>query len=146
MTRKNDLEVVRNPNYTIAIKDGKGKQMLFRDICGADLEFLESVVSSEDGPRQLSYDDVISILELISLNLFDFKNLPQRISLKVFEKIKEHILLNYMPKYTWLSRCYGIQNGSFMGVLEMEKVPMTKFMAMTQIHQDAIESLNKNPE
>lgn len=146
MTKPNELKVIRNYNYSISIEDSKGRRLQFRDICGKDLEFLESIISPEgqEEPKQLSFDEVIKILDLITLDGFDFKNLPQRLSIKIFELVKEHILLNYMPKYAWLGRCYGIQNGSFSGVSNMEEIPMTKFMAMVQIHKDAIESINKD--
>jgi hypothetical protein len=143
--KKSDLEVIRNHDYTITLRDSVGKELHFRDICGADLEYLDSIFSSEEdgSPNPLTYDDVIKILERVALSPLDFKDLPQRISIRIFEKIREHILLNYMPKYAWLRRCYAIQNGSFSGVTEMERVPMTKFVAMSQIHQDAIDSIGK---
>lgn len=146
---KNDFRVVRNYNYTISLFDQRGRELVFRDIKGADLEFLDQLFSKEDATDEssgaaITLDEVVSILDHISCKKIRFQSLPQSIISGIFDKVKEHILCNYMTKMTWLGACYGIQNGSFVNVLDMEQVPMTKFMAMTQIHQQAIDSI-KNP-
>lgn len=143
---RNDFDVVRNYNYTISLFDSKGRELVFRDITGADLEFLDQLLSKEEGSGAvITLDEVISILNHISCKKVRFESLPQSIISGIFDKVKEHILCNYMTKMSWLGACYGIQNGSFVNVLDMEQVPMTKFMAMTQIHQQAIDSI-KNPQ
>lgn len=147
MTKKNEFDVIKNYNYTITLRDKRGRELNFRDICGNDLEFLEKIFeTNEEGEetRRISFDNLVSILELINTNSVDFKNFPQRITVKIFQVIQENILINYMPKYDWLIRCFSIQDGSFCGVSEMEKVPMTKFIAMCQIHKDAIELIKND--
>jgi hypothetical protein len=145
--KKNDFLVTRNCDYTITICDSKSRRLSFRDISGKDLEFLESCMtgSSEDGENKLTFEGLISILNFLNLQNLNFTFFPKRITLQIFNCVKEHILCNYITKYNWLGYCYAIQNGSFVGVSEMEKVPMTKFIAMIQVHKDAIEAINKDP-
>ncbi len=150
LSTRNDFAVVRNHNYTITLTDTKGRELIFRDITGADLEFLDKLFSKEDKESDnqgsvITLDEVVSVLDHLSCKKVRFQSLSQSIISGIFDKVKEHILCNYMTKMTWLGACYGIQNGSFVNVLDMEQVPMTKFMAMTQIHQQAIDSI-KNPQ
>jgi hypothetical protein len=142
------FSVIRNHNYTISVYDAKGRKLDFRDITGNDLEFLDRIIGSseEKSEKHLSFDDVISVLTTLSIKDLDFKRLTQGTLSKLFEAINEHVLCNYMTKYTWLGQCYSIQNGSFSGLSAMERVPMTKFIAMIQIHKEAIESINKPTE
>lgn len=147
-TGESKLFVSRNHDYTISIVDRSGHTLKFRDITGYDLEFLDLLLLTENNQIKstISLDIIIQILSHISVTNLDFKNLSPRILQSVFKEINKHILCNYVSKYTWLKVCYGIQNGSFMGVAEMEKVPMTKFIAMSEIHKDAIDSMNKPTE
>jgi hypothetical protein len=146
---KNEFRVVRNHNYTVSLFDQKNRELVFRDIRGSDLELLDQLLDKkevETGEDEaiMTFEAVLVVLDLLSVKPVRFQSLPQRIIAGIFDRIREHILCNYMTKMTWLGACYGIQNGSFVNVLDMEEVPMTKFMAMTQIHQQAIESI-KNP-
>jgi hypothetical protein len=143
------FSVTRNHNYTISVHDAKGRKIDFRDITGEDLELLDRLIGDaggDDEKKHLSFDDVVSVLTTLSVKELDFTKLTQRIIIQLFEAIKEHILCNYMTKYTWLKQCYNIQNGSFASLALMEKVPMTKFIAMIQVHKEAIESINKPTE
>ena len=145
-SQRNDFRVTRNHDYTVSLFDQKGKELIFRDITGLDLEFLDRLFNHEESTNNdsgavITLDDVVQILDLLSIKKVRFQSLPQSIISAIFDRVKEHILCNYMPKITWLGACYGIQNGSFVNVLDMERVPMTKFMAMTQIHQQAIDSI-----
>lgn len=146
----NEFEVIRNYNYTITIKDKKGREINFRDITGEDLEYLDVILDNQgqqelkEEQKRVSFEDVQRIINYLNLDGMNSGALTQKTIIKVFNCIKEHILCNYMPKYTWLRACYGIQNGSFMNVLDMEKVPMTKFIAMTQIHKEAVDSVTNN--
>lgn len=146
----NEFEVIRNYNYTITIKDKKGREINFRDITGEDLEYLDVILDNQgqqelkEEQKRVSFEDVQRIINYLNLDGMNSGALTQKTIIKVFNCIKEHILCNYMPKYTWLKACYGIQNGSFMNVLDMEKVPMTKFIAMTQIHKEAVDSVKNN--
>jgi len=47
MQRKNEFEVIRNHNYTITIKDQKGRKINFRDITGEDLEYLDLILDNQ---------------------------------------------------------------------------------------------------
>lgn len=141
------LSVRRNHNYTVSVIDSKQREISFRDIRGSDLEYLDSLINPENegDERELSLDQVVSILSTLCVRDFDFKRLPQRIIVQIFRHVKEQLLCNYMSKYEWLRRCYAMQNGSFAGVSAMEEVPMSKFVAMVQIHQDAIEAMRNDP-
>ena len=149
MTKKKpeQLRVIRNPNYTISVVDPVGRVFIFSDIRGSDLELLESILNPEatesEEPISLSMEGIIAILNLLNTQEFDFICLPRRIIFRIFSVIKEHILCNYVSKTNWLKICYGIQNGSFCNVSAMESVPMSKFMAMYQIHKEAIAAMDK---
>lgn len=142
--KKSELRVKRNHNYTISIIDRKGSELVFRDITGADLEFLDKVLEpDEEGKVALDFETLEKILGLLVIGDINFYKFPKRIVGDIFNCVTEHILCNYIKKYNWLEACYGIQNGSFASVHEMEKVPMTKFMAMIEIHQAAVDRINK---
>jgi hypothetical protein len=124
-----------------------GRVLIFRDICGGDLELLESILnpeSLEDGTKIfINFESIIALLNIVNKQGIDFVNIPRRILFKIFSSVREHILCNYSPKVEWLKVCYGIQNGSFYNVSAMEAVPMSKFIVMFQIHQEAVASINK---
>lgn len=142
--KKSELRVERNHDYTISVIDKKGSELVFRDITGADLEFLDKVLDpDEEGKVALDFETLEKILALLVVEDYNFYKFPKRIVEDIFNCVTKHILCNYIKKYNWLEACYGIQNGSFMNVLEMEKVPMTKFMAMIEIHQAAVDRINK---
>ena len=143
------MNVVRNHNYTITAIDSRGRSLVFRDITGEDLEFLDRILSPEgdeekDKQIRITYDSVVNIMNYIVVGNKDFNKLPRSVVEELFTTINEHILCNYMPKISWLKACYGMQNGSFAGISDMERVPMTKFVAMANIHGEAIESLKKD--
>lgn len=143
--RTSTFEVERNHNYTISVKDSKGRVLNFRDMLGSDLEYIETcLTSTENGERSIDFDGMVKILNHLNTDHFAVSHLPKRIIIQLFKSVNEHIITNYIPKQTWLRYCYAIQNGSFANLAAMEAVPMTKFIAMVQIHQDAIETLNKN--
>lgn len=140
------LSVRRNSDYTITVIDSKLRELHFRDIKGADLEFLDFIMKGDDDqPKEVDIDGIISILSRLCVRKFDLRNLTYRDIAKIFEIVKENILCNYMTKHEWLRRCFGIQNGSFSGLSDMEEVPMSKFVVMVQIHQQALEAINNNP-
>lgn len=140
------LSVRRNHDYTISVIDCRNREVSFRDIVGSDLEFLDKIINVEEEAKEslITLEQIVDILSRLCTKKADFKGLPQRTLLEIFEKIKENILCNYMSKQQWLRQCYGIQNGSFAGVLDMERVPMSMFIAMAHVHHDAIESMNKS--
>jgi len=142
----NDFEVIRNHDYTITIRDKRGREINFRDITGEDLEYFDVILDNEgedlkEEQKRISFEDIQKIIDYLNIDGINSGTLTQKTIIRIFNCIKEHILCNYVPKYSWLKACYGIQNGSFMNVLNMEKVPMTKFIAMTQIHKEAIDSM-----
>jgi hypothetical protein len=90
---------------------------------------------------ELSFDQVVELLSTLCTRDLDFRSLTQRTIMQIFDIVKEHILCNYMTKIDWLRRCYGVQNGSFAGVSDMEQIPLSKFTVMSQIHLEAIENI-----
>ena len=144
--RESKFEVIRNHDYTITIRDSKGAEIKYRDITGEDLEHIDQILNIEDseGERRVSLEQIQRLLDFLSVDGRRSGSLTRRVIMGVFNCVKEHILCNYMPKYDWLKTCYGIQNGSFVNVLDMEKVPMTKFVAMAQIHKEAMDSPPSN--
>jgi hypothetical protein len=136
------LSVRINCDYTITVIDSKQRKISFRDLKGSDLEFIGSVLDGEDESKtkEITLDQIVSILSVLCTRNANFKTLPRRTIIKIFNGVKEHILCNYMPKYDWLRQCYSVQNGSFAGVSSMEEVPMSKFVAMVQIHNAAVEA------
>ena len=143
-----ELKVNRNHNYTISITDKNGKSLNFRDISGEDLEFLEKTLTRDEAAQKnfLTFENIISLLNLLNVEKIDLGNCSKRVCLAIFKKVDEQILCNYMPKYEWLEYCYALQNGSFANLAAMEKVPLTKFIAMIQIHKKAIDSISNNSE
>ncbi len=133
-----------NHNYTISVIDSKNSELSFRDLKGSDLEFIDFVLKGEeDGSKEneLTLDQIVDILSILCVKNVDFKSLPRRTIYEIFSEIKKHILCNYISKYDWLKQCYSIQNGSFAEVSAMEEVPMSKFIAMIQIHNAAVEAV-----
>lgn len=132
-----------NHDYTITCVDRNDRELVFRDLTGLDIELLDSLLT--DG-KTFSPDAVVRILDLLKIS-----NTPERISQltprvirSLYFKVSEHILVNYLNKESWLRQCYSIQNGSFQNVLEMERVPMSKFAAMCMIHKEAIDQMNND--
>ena len=137
-----DLEVVREYNYIITLYDKRKRKIQFRDITGKDLEFLERILG-EEKEGGLELNDAISILEKISVTSIQINRLTKRDILRVFKAVSENILCNYIPKVKWLEVCYALQNNSFVALEFFGNQPMTKVMAMIQVHQNAIEQLKK---
>ena len=140
-----DLKVVREHNYIVTLSDKKGRKIQFRDITGKDLEFLERIFGEDEGGG-IELEDVVSILESISVTKIQIKKLTKKDILRVFKAVSDNILCNYMPKVKWLEVCYALQNNSFVALEFFENQPMTKVMAMIQVHQNAIEQLKKPPQ
>lgn len=144
-TQSEEFEVRLNHNYTVSVFDKKQREIVFRDLVGEDLELLDTVFQTAEEQlkedHNVSFEDALSILHMLSVKSLDFYKFPKRVSVSLFKIVQEHILKSYVPKISWLKMCYGMQNSSFANVLEMEKVPMTKFVAMYQIHAETIESM-----
>lgn len=119
----------------------------FRDITGEDLEYLETMFK-EDGKTTLTGDQVVDILNLLYAGSGSpsFSSLTPWTIRFLYREVSEHILSSYIPKQSWLKQCYSIQNGSFQNVLDMEKVPMSKFVAMCVIHKEAMDTMNPTPD
>jgi hypothetical protein len=136
----NKYSLSREHNYTILITDKNKKSLSFRDITGEDLEYLERFF--QEG-KTLSVEETISILELVNVSDVRISKLTLRVIREVFDIVTEEILCNYMPKFKWLEVCYALQNNSFVALKFFESQPMTKVMAMIQVHQNAIAEMKK---
>lgn len=117
--------------------------MSFRDITGKDLEMLDLVMKESENNVRSGY--VLDILSTLCTNSdANFNKLTPRAVQALYSELTTHILKNYIPKENWLRQCYSIQNGSFQNLESMEEVPMSKFVAMCQIHQEAIDQINNS--
>jgi len=134
--------IVREHDYTVSIIDRKGNALRFRDITGNDLEFLEHYIDQEN--KELTLENVIVILQKLSVFKTNIKRLTPRVIKEIFEIIAEEILCNFIPKFKWLEVCYALQNNSFVAINYFESQPMTKVMAMIQVHENAIAEINKS--
>lgn len=133
--------VKREHNYTITITDRGGNSLRFRDISGNDLEFLERFFGEN---KELTFDNIIVLLELVSISKVSVKKLTQRVILEIFEIVAREIFCNFMPKFKFLEVCYALQNNSFIALEFFESQPMTKVMAMIQVHQNAIQEIKQS--
>lgn len=98
---------------------------------------LDLVLAGEINPEH-----IVDILTKLCTNSSpNFKLLSPRVIQSLFNELTTHVLKNYVSKENWLRQCYSIQNGSFQNLEAMESVPMSKFAAMCQIHQQAIEQI-----
>jgi len=140
--KKRNFEVVREDNYTISVYDSKKRDIKFRDITGKDLEFLERLLGSEES-KSLELSHVITILKRLNISEIEINKLTNKDIVALFEVVSKNILCNYMPKVKWLEVCYALQNNSFIALEFFECQPMTKVMAMIQVHQEAVERLKK---
>ena len=124
--------VEREYNYTIAITDRKGKS----------LHFLERYLGEEQ--KDISFDDVILLIEHVSMTQGVVRKLTPVVIKEIFGILVKEIFCNFMPKFKFLEVCYYLQNSSFVALDFFESQPMTKVMAMIQIHQSEVEKINKS--
>jgi len=134
--------ITREYNYLITILDRRGNRLQFRDITGKDLEFLERYFS--EGEKQIVYEDLVGIIEHVSTRPELIRKLVPRVVKEIFDILSKEIFCNFMPKFKFLEVCYYLQNNSFVALDFFESQPMTKVMAMIQIHQSEIENINKS--
>jgi len=134
--------ITREYNYLITILDRRGNRLQFRDITGKDLEFLERYFS--EGEKQIVYEDLVGIIEHVSTRPELIRKLVPRVVKEIFDMLSKEIFCNFMPKFKFLEVCYYLQNNSFVALDFFESQPMTKVMAMIQIHQSEIENINKS--
>lgn len=132
---------IRRHNYTISIIDKNNNALHFRDITGQDLEFYERFFEES---KDLTISEVIDILEEINLSHIKISKLTPKVIREVFEIVVKEIFCNFMPKLKWLEVCYALQNNSFVAMNFFESQPMTKIMAMIQVHQDVMSESNKS--
>jgi hypothetical protein len=122
-----------------------GNSISFRDLTGNDLEFLDSILvrDGELKTAEVTSDEVLSILSLLCVDeKANFGGLVPRSIGILYREVINTLFTNYMTKEIWLRQCYSIQNGSFQNVSDMEKVPMSKFTAMSLIHKQAMDSMS----
>jgi len=134
--------VTREYNYLITILDRRGNRLQFRDITGKDLEFLERYFS--EGEKQIVYEDLVGIIEHVSTRPELIRKLVPRVVKEIFDILSKEVFCNFMPKFKFLEVCYYLQSNSFVALDFFESQPMTKVMAMIQIHQSEIENINKS--
>lgn len=127
-----EFSVKRNSNYTVSVIDGQGRNLCFRDVCGNDLEFLEQQILREN----TTFDNLIAVVQYLLITDVDISCYPVRVIEGIFSILRDEILINISPKYAWLQNAYIICDGSFAGITELEKIPLTKFAAMMQIHSE----------
>jgi len=115
--------------------------VVFRDIKGTDIEYLDMVLGGEE--KTLTSSQVIELLQYLYVGNPNhrIRALTPRTIKRLYSLVSEHILCNYMSKENWLRQCYSIQNGSFQNVFAMERVPMSKFTAMCMIHKEAMDQI-----
>lgn len=141
MTPKANLKIRINSNYTVTCIDGRGNQVSFRDITGNDLEYLDTMLAGDE--PTLTSRDVIGLLGTLSVRPgVNFGGLVPMTIRSLYMAVQENILKSYMTKEAWLKNCYAIQNGSFQNLANMEHVPMSKFVAMCQIHKEAMDQMD----
>ena len=116
--------------------------MSFRDIRGDDLEYLDFILKGED--PTITNKQVIGLLGHLCTRELDFNRLIPRAIKSLYLEVQKNVLCNYVSKEIWLRQCYSIQNGSFQNLADMELVPMSKFVAMCTIHQQAMAQI-ENP-
>lgn len=128
--------------------DTVGRTVSFRDITGNDLEYLDTLLAGDE--PTLTSRDVIGLLGRLSIPTgLNFGRLVPSAIRSLYLTVQEHILKSYIPKEAWLRNCYAIQNGSFANISDMERVSMSKFVAMCQIHKEAMDQMDgkvKNAE
>jgi hypothetical protein len=152
MSKIDKIRVVRNYDYTISLIDSCDRELRFRDITGGDLEYLESIFRGDredykevDGVK-LDLVSTINLLNYLSTQNIDVSFLPKKTIFVIFSIVQEQVLCNYMSKFTWLKLCYVMQNRSFVNVSDMETVPLSKFVAMYEIHKEIVETLNSDTQ
>jgi hypothetical protein len=143
------VTTTRNYDYTVSVTDRLGNTLYFRDICGSDLEYFDYLYKYDpDSPPSeetvITHDQVMSILRrlLARPENYDLGRLTHKTLSGVFTAVNNEILINYMPKVSWLKFCYGVQDGSFANLKTMEEVPMSKFVVLVDIHRQALKDLN----
>lgn len=122
--------------------DERGNFVSFRDIRGDDLEYLDFMLKGED--PTITNKQVVELLGHLCTRELDFNCLIPRAIKSLYLEVQKNVLCNYVSKEIWLRQCYSIQNGSFQNLADMELVPMSKFVAMCTIHQQAMDQI-ENP-
>jgi hypothetical protein len=131
----------KNYNYTYDVVSTNGARATFKDITGADLEYLE-VLFLEEGKTLIPVTEKVELLQKLLVN----GSCPTTWAISyvhsafliIFKEILEH---EFITKQEWLRLLYAMQNQSFVGIAEMEKQPMNKFLAMRDVHIQAIQAI-----
>lgn len=111
---------------------------------GSDLEYFD-MIFTEDEEEVISGKQVTEILSYLCTNeSVNFSRFLPRSIKSLYAEVREHILCNYMSKEIWLRQCYSVQNGSFENLIDMESVPMSKFVVLCKIHKDAMDQIGNN--
>ena len=92
---QNELEVVRNHNYTVSVRDSRKREIVFRDITGEDLEYLDSIIGEKEDDsdtRALNFENIQDILAFLSVDNVNFGQLTRKTIAQLFSCVKENIL------------------------------------------------------
>jgi hypothetical protein len=110
--------------------------IVFRDITGADLEFLDCFLDNPDG-SELSYENIVTVLQYLVVNRVSLRQIWSREVNKLWRLVSENILCRYMNKKAFLKLAGVLQNGRFITLLE--EVPMTKLILMADVYQEIVQ-------
>lgn len=144
MSPRAKLQSRPNYDYTVSIFDSQGVELIFRDLTGSDLEFFEYALGklAANSTESDRLEWIARMLTHLNTQKLDFFLFTKRVLHGLFEVVCETILCNYATKVDWLKMCFALQDGSFVNVTEMEKVPMSKFAVMFDIHVSSAPSQN----
>lgn len=71
---------------------------------------------------------------------YDIYKFPIKFVYSIFKiYLSEIVSKEYIDKLSWLKGAYYMQKSSFRDVSLLEKIPMNKFLAMLNIHKEAVE-------
>lgn len=98
-----------------------------RDITGADLEYIETLIEDYHGKNTYQ---VIELCNLLCPQT-NFNQFPYRLVVDIYRHLLVNILKNcYMKKDDWYKMVYHICGGNLSNVLEFENVPISKLLNM----------------
>lgn len=126
-------------DYSVEIEIPHGEEvsttLIFRDITGKDLEFLDCFLDDPDEPP--SYENLVTILQYLVVNKVRIGAIWNRYVMALWRVVSENILCRYMNKKAFLKLVGVLQNGRFITLLE--DVPMTKLIIMADVYQEIVQ-------
>lgn len=126
-------------DYSLCV-ELEGGSIVFRDILGADLEFLDCFLerpeNKEIEPDPLNYEDIVALLQYLVSNNVRVGKLWAKDIMKLWQLVSENILCRYMSKRAFLKLVGVLQNGRFIGLLE--DIPIAKIILMADVYQEIV--------